>query len=406
MRALSLLAVLVLVTGVAGQPLIPRVVPEASEGPLPVEADRADESVMTAVVETDAIAGLLERAVPLFGKGEAATADLLALIESAEDLAESTRNEDERLVAETVRIAGYFRLVREAQRGGLSSVASFRLAQARGVAARMAGLDHPEAKRCTACWRLLLELCAIENDSGARGDHLAALLSFLADTADGSLAGGACFERFERGVLELAIGLQMEQGNVASAGELARRLERGHPGSAAVDRVVAAEGQLGRRVPGALLRAIDYRVGQLTPPVRAVVLLPWGSSLDAPSRRALDAVRRGVALRPMEARVVLVGGVIEPGRLEGWEGAQGWVPGSEADALGRLGIDELPAYLVIDSDGRLATLGFSPATLRRSAVIADRIPQDGDSTEVTVPTGDTARQRSDLEQDSLLPVAE
>lgn len=361
-----ILALLLFVTPTIAQPINLEPLPPVTQ----------DNQQATTTQQPDAAEGthpleqLLQQAVPLLQAEKPDPSALLRVISEAEQHAEKSTSPREKLIAETIRIAGYFTLAEAAREQRLTSVASFRLAQARGVAARLTNLNQPEAEAIRQHWKLLLELSEVSLHEGSRGDLLATLVSYL--TRESSQWTSDRTSGFEREVRQLGVAMQLEQGHVIPAADLVERKPADQPLDAQEQTVIRLSQHLNTRIPGSLLRAIDYRDNRADQPVRALALIPWGQELDPESLRTLKHLQKQRTLTPLESRIIIVGGTTQPPIIPGWTGPQAWIPGSEVSQLQELGIQGLPCYLVVDPEGKLITLGYGPLTLNRALRAAEK----------------------------------
>ncbi|WP_428389316.1 hypothetical protein [Mucisphaera sp.] len=297
---------------------------------------------------------------------------LIELANQADDLIDGLTNPQDQLTAEIIRLGAYAHLAEQARQSGLQTVAAFRYAQVRGVASRVAPIDHPLANRIAITWQLLADLGEVHALDAPRGDLLAAVLTYLSQaTEQASKATSELrWNAIRKLVLERTIALQLEQGNARAATALAEPLLAGGDDSPHTQQAIDLAARLDQPVPPVLIRALDRRAGAETERLQAVALVAWGQPLDPQIASELETLRDTRGLIPIEPRLVVVGGSQRPPLLPGWDGASSWIPADDAIRLTEAGITQLPAYIVVDESGRLAAAGHGPTTLRRARLLA------------------------------------
>ncbi|MEQ9453202.1 MAG: hypothetical protein RLN76_01245 [Phycisphaeraceae bacterium] len=321
---------------------------------------------------------LVAGALPRLREAGTPPGDLLALAGRAERLADVLREPEDRLMAETLRAAAYYRLARQAVERDLASVAGFRLAQVRGVAGRMETLDTAEADHLASVWRLLAELGESEAAGDPRGDRLASLLLYLSESVDTARTNAVnqVLNSFETQVFVRTVALQLEQGNGRAAAALAGPLIARGATDPTLAGAVMIRSRLDQAASPVLRRALEMRTPSDELRIHAAVFWPWGRALDAGVLAALERLRAVRGMLPIEVRVVVVGGVVRPASLEGWDGAQGWVSGEEVLSLEAAGLVRVPAYVVVDERGILSAIGTGPETLERAAMLGGELPAE------------------------------
>lgn len=298
-----------------------------------------------------------------------------------------------RVLAET-QARAHNALVQDAAAHGHAAEVARGLTQLRHAANRLAGLDVPGAEAAGAYWRMLADL--IDVNRTVAEPHSRRLIArelfahYVANYAEDAAEDPAARAYLADVRVALARMLDeagRQQDAVDALGDLASA-EPGDERYEQVRGVLARHGRLGEPVSFELAGPTGqpWRVADQAGRPLLIHLYQHGVEPTAGSvvalRRAIAQARHGGF-----AVVSIHVGAVEPGQnLPPWPTLV-LEPGSRG-VLEALGVDAVPAYVWLDAEGRLASIGRTPEVVSR--VPGAELPPAEEPDEDNLPAEDAA----------------